>query len=267
MLHLALFFLSVSALTCKNYIGSVDLTDETCPDPQDQCIKVSWADSRMGHCARGHDCAYWKSHFGTLKGDLRDWKCSLCDTDGCNPHTSTTPSPNSGNRPATSKAVHTLSSFGCSQVIFTNDCPLEKLTNYSYDSLGECGDEYQKTCVFEIKNTDGEKFSSPMTISADKTDGCGEGVFTLFTKECGKCTAYTNLMGAVSHEVLSGPTCEDRDSDGFINDFINKLKDGDMLYIGIVAAAIVIPLICCLICCCCCTAQPRNVSYAFKSAV
>lgn len=56
----------------------------------------------------------------------------------------------------------------------------------------------------------------------------------------------------ISFESLGG-----NDLMGWIKRFVNRVKDGNAVAIGIVAAAVLVPLFCCLMCCCCAAAGSR----------
>jgi len=175
----------------------------------------------------------------------------------------TTREPSGGNGLATSKSFHVAGEYGvCSQWTFAKDCTeaqilassssIPHIDNDGNDGLtiGECPDEFEKACDMLYKTSSGGEFGSPITISADKTSGCGEAEYVLLTDDCDTCGKIATLSHWTG-EMLEEPTCKVRGSEGFIKDFINKLKEGELLYIGIAAAAVLVPLICCICCCCC----------------
>lgn len=272
MLHLALFFLSASALTCKTYVGETR-GEETCSASiMDHCIKIIWADGFAGHCANAGDCATMKKHYEDVYGEVKDWECSVCNTDGCNLITeadktkeaSTTPKTSGGNGSETSKSFHVAGKNSmkglCSQWTFDKSCTKEQILASSLDAneeglaIGECPEEFEKACDGKFRSTRSTEAGSPMTISADETNGCGEAEYVWLTDDCDTCSVVAGLFSYLG-ETIEEPSCRVRGSEGFVKDFINAVKDGEPLYLGILAAAVLVPLLCCLMCCCCCMAN------------
>jgi len=155
----------------------------------------------------------------------------------------------------------------CEQYTFANDCSQAQILamgssipngDFKRDfTIGECPDKFEKACDMLYKNSKGKLIGSPITISADKTNGCGEAKYEHVTTNCDLCSLAVALKTAFQsgYEELEAPSCEVRGSEGFIKDFINNVKDGEPLYLGIVAVAVLVPILCCL-CCCCCAANP-----------
>jgi len=159
----------------------------------------------------------------------------------------------------------------CNQWTFDNDCTeaqflassLSKVDEDKLVVIGECPDNFERACDMLVTDSKGEKFGSPLTISADKTNGCGEAEYVLLTDDCDTCSEVAAPHAAV--ELLVGteepeqPTCSYRDAESFFKDFINRLKEGELLYIGIAAAVVLVPLLCCICCCCClCKSSPSQ---------
>jgi len=174
-----------------------------------------------------------------------------------------------GNGSATSKIFHAASDEGwCNQWTFENDCTeaqilassssLPEVDEDTVIVIGECPDDFGRACEMSYKT-----FGSPLTTSADKTNGCGEAEYVLLTDDCDTCSEVAAPHAAV--ELLVGteepeqPTCSYRDAESFFKDFINRLKEGELLYIGIAAAVVLVPLLCCICCCCClCKSSPSQ---------
>jgi len=285
MLYLTLFFLSASALICNKYLKfpGQKLTVEswTCNDEwHTACYKSRLGNALEGGCVRG-GCENKKKEQERLHGDLKDWECSSCNIDHCNFHTSmsraesttpktssaasTTRKPSGGNRAATSKSFHVISGDGfCEQYTFSDDCSQAQILAMGSSipngdkkrdfTIGECPDKFEKACDMLYKNSEGKLIGSPITISADKTNACGEAKYEYLTKNCDVCSITAGLHSLYPEE-LEAPSCEVRGSEGFFKDFINKLVDGEPLYLGIAAAVVLIP---CLICCCICSMVPNQ---------
>jgi len=195
---------------------------------------------------------------------------------------STTSKPSGGNGSATSKVFHTASDDGygwCKQWTFENDCTeaqflasSSSLPEADEDGLivtGECPDKFEMACEMLYKDKNGEKFGSPLTTSAGKTNGCGEAEYILLTDDCDTCgaVAFWHALGEAtgSYEELEEPTCSYRES--FFKEFINRLKEGELLYIGIAAAVVLVPLMCCICCCCCLLSSSPSQKVTYLSRV
>jgi len=191
----------------------------------------------------------------------------------------TSSAPSDINGPPTSKSFTGVVSFLgdgetlCVEVTTTNECTAAELNALDEDgtgyAIGKCGDEFKKTCDVEVLKSGGRKTTWPHTVSAEHSKACGETVFTVLMEDCSVCDNLESLITLNSeNEVVSGPTCEDVEP-GFFTDFINKVKGGEALYIGILVALVAVPvIICLLICCCCMMAQPQGVTtYKIRSAV
>jgi len=195
---------------------------------------------------------------------------------------STTSKPSGGNGAATSKIFHAASDEGwCSQWTFENDCTEAQILAPSSSVpevdegtvivIGECPDNFERACDMLYKDSKGEKFGSPLTASADKTSGCGKAEYVLLTDDCDTCSEIAGLHAFVEAlggaEELEEPTCSYRDAESFFKDFIRRLKDGELLYIGIAAAVVLVPLMCCICCCCCLLSSSPSQKVTYLSRV
>jgi len=186
---------------------------------------------------------------------------------------STTSKPSGGNGSATSKSFYVPGDAMCIQWTFDKSCTKAQLLASSLDTdkdeltMGECPVEFEKACNGKFKSTSnpGESWGSPMTFSADETNGCGEAERVWLTKNCDICSIKTGLYSV--RGVVEKPTCRVRGSEGFFKDFINNVIDGEPLYLGIVAAAVLVPLVCCLMCCCCAANPSRRGKVTYVSRV
>jgi len=135
-------------------------------------------------------------------------------------------------------------------------------------TLGDCSDDFEKSCNIKVEKYGMLKGEWPHTVSAEESNACGETVFTVLTKECSACAKIGALVELNENVEVTEHTCEDHEP-GFLKAFINKILEGELLYIGILLALITVPfIICILICCCCMAAQPQPVTtYKIRSAV
>jgi len=188
---------------------------------------------------------------------------------------------------STSKIFHMASASGgsCHQWTFKNDCTEAQILTSSvisssslYESdedglivIGECPDNFEMACDMLYKDPKGEKHGSPLTISAGNTGGCGEAEYVLLTENCETCTAHAVVhaltVSATDYEQLEEPKCSYRDAETFFKDFIRRLKDGELLYIGIAAAVVLVPLMCCICCCCCLLSSGPSPKVTYLSRV
>merc|ERR1711936_453641 len=53
---------------------------------------------------------------------------------------------------------------------------------------------FERACDMLYKDSKGEKFGSPLTASADKTNGCGEAEYVLLTDDCDTCNEIAGLL-------------------------------------------------------------------------
>jgi len=182
------------------------------------------------------------------------------------------------NGSATSKIFHMTEDGLCKQFTFKNDCTEALILASSLEVqkddvivIGECPDDFERACEMLYKDSEGNEIGSPLTISAGKTNGCGEAEYVLLTDDCDTCNevAIKHVFGAALFELeeVEEPTCSYRDAETFFKDFIRRLKDGELLYIGIAAAVVLVPLMCCICCCCCLLSSGPSPKVTYLSRV
>jgi len=188
-----------------------------------------------------------------------------------------TSSATNGNKQITSKSFTGVEHLGtgetiCMSVTTEFECTADDVNALGEDdeddyTYGECGDEFKKSCNVELVSQKNGR-AKVFPLVDDESEVCGEAVFTILAKDCSQCDHIENLMGLMTEHTVDS-TCEDHEP-GFIQDFINKVKAGELLYVGILLALIVVPIIICFMICCCCmaAAQPQGVTtYKIRSAV